>query len=196
VPRRNRVAPTGEIVAISQRGTLLGNRGRLYRGDEVVRPWDGRRWIACALEFKGWRGPAWGSEGRWTALFFLDEAVALAAGHRPCALCRRGAYDAFRAAWADALGGSSPTAEEMDRRLHADRLDGRVQRRHRRPWASLPLGTYALVDDEPALVTADAVVPWSASGYGDAVARPVRGDATVLTPSCTVEVLAAGYPLG
>ena len=194
MPRRNRVTPTGEIVAIDQRGALLGNRGRLYRGGEVVRPFDGRRWIACALEFRGWRAPAWGSEGRWTALFFLDEAVALAAGHRPCALCRRQDYDRFRTAWAEAVGGDRPSAEAMDRRLHADRLDGRAQRRHRRLWRSLPDGAYVLLaDGRPARVAADHLVPWSPAGPSDPVDRPGRGESTVLTPAVTVDVLSAGY---
>ena len=187
MPRRNRVTPTGEIVAIDQRGALMGNRGRLCRGGELVRPWDGRRWIACVLSYKDWQAPAFGTDGRWTPLFFLDEAVALAAGHRPCALCRRTDYEAFRSAW-----GGSPSAEDMDRRLHADRLDGRTQRRHRRPWASLPDGTYVLLDDDrPAAVRGESLVPWLADAPVD---RPGRGDATVLTPSCTVDVLEAGYP--
>ena len=192
--RRNRVAPTGEVVAIDQRGTLLGNRGRLYRDGEVVRSYDGRRWIACALEFRGWRAPAWGTDGRWTALFFLDEAVALAAGHRPCALCRRQDYERFRAAWAGAVGGDRPGADAMDRRLHADRLDGRAQRRHRRPWRALPDDAYVLLDDgRPARVAVDHVVPWTPAGAGPPVDRPGRGEATVLTPSVTIDVLVAGY---
>jgi hypothetical protein len=188
------VAPTGEIVAADQRGAFMGNRGRLYRDGEVVRPWDGRRWITCVLEFRGWRAPAWGSEGRWTALYFLDEAVALAAGHRPCALCRRADYDRFRRAWAAAHGGEPPGADAMDRRLHADRLDRRSPRRHRRPWEALPSGAYVLLDDgRPALVLGDALVPWTLDGYTTAVTRPLRGESTVLTPSCTIAVLLAGY---
>jgi hypothetical protein len=194
VSTRNRVTPFGDIVAIEQRGALLGNRGRLTRGGVLVRPWDGRRWIACSLSFKGWRAPAWGTDGRWTPLFFYDEAVALAAGHRPCALCRRAAYDAWRAAWVRAFAGGVPSAEDMDRRLHADRLDGRVHRRHARSWAALPDGAYVLLDDgRAAAVDGDRLVPWTPAGVRAAVARPSRGDATVLTPSCTVDVLLAGF---
>jgi hypothetical protein len=192
--KRNKVSPTGEIVAIDQRGTFMGNRGRLSRGGEVVRPWDGRRWITCALSYKGWRAPAYGTDGRWTPLFFLDEAVALAAGHRPCALCRRRDFDRFVDAWVSAHGGPRPRVDAIDRVLHADRLDGRVQRRHPRPWSALPDTTFVLLDDgRPALVDADALVPWTVDGYVEPVARPADGDATVLTPSCTVDVLAAGY---
>jgi hypothetical protein len=188
---RNRVTPTGAIVDIEQRGALMGNRGSIHRGHDIARPWACRRWIACALEFRGWRAPQW-EPGRWTALFFLDEAVALAAGHRPCALCRRADYVRFQQAWAAAIGGST-RADDMDRRLHADRVDGRTQRTHRRPWAALADGTFVDLDGRPARVAGQALCPWTADGYAAVVARPVRGDATVLTPSCTVDVLVAGY---
>jgi len=130
---------------------------------------------------------------RWTPLFFWDEAVALAAGHRPCALCRHRDYVAWQDAWAAATG-ERLGADAMDRRLHADRLDGRAQRAHTRPWRGLPTGTFVALDG-PALVAGDRVVPWSptSDGYGPSSPRPTRGDATVLTPSVTVDVLAAGY---
>jgi hypothetical protein len=186
------VTPTGEIVAIDQRGTFMGNRGCIHRRPgEIARPWQVRRWITCVLEFKGWVAPKW-EPGRWTPLFFWDEAVALAAGHRPCALCRRADYNRWLAAWQAAFGGGRRTADGMDRRLHADRLDGRTQRRHTRPWVDLPAGTFVEADG-PALVLADRLVPWSAAGYGPAVERPWRGDARVLTPRATVDVLRAGY---
>ena len=188
---RNRVTPLGEIVDIPQRGTFLGNRGCLHRDHDIVRLWNGKRWITCALEFRGWRAPRW-EPGRYTALFFHDEAVALAAGHRPCALCRHDTYVAFQRAWASAIGGST-RADDIDRRLHADRLDGRRQRRHRRAWRDLPSGTFVLHDDVPARVHHDALEPWSVDRYGTLTGRPQHGDATVLTPAASVDVLLAGF---
>lgn len=192
MPQPNRVTPRGEIVAIDQRGLFMGNRGYVHRGaGEIVRPWQVRRWITCALEYKGWVAPVW-QPGRWTPLFFWDEAVALAAGHRPCALCRRARYDAWLDAW-QASSGERPRADAMDRQMHADRLDGRTERRHRAAWTSLPSGTFVVVDDAPCLVLAERVVPWSSGGYGDAVDRPTHGDAEVLTPRTSVDVLRHGY---
>jgi hypothetical protein len=192
VPAPNRVTPSGQIVAIDQRGLFMGNRGCLHRRPrEIARPWQVRRWITCVLEFKGWVAPRW-EPGRWTPLFFWDEAVALAAGHRPCALCRRRDYDAWLDAWQAAFG-DRPRADPMDRQLHDDRLDSRAQRHHRRPWSDLPPGVFVAVDGEPALVLADRLVPWSAAGYGAPVARPGQGDANVVTPRATVEVLRRGY---
>ena len=190
---RNRVTPFGEVVAIDQRGRFLGNRGCIHRGHEVVRPWQGRRWITCALRYRGWVAPKWAA-GRYTALFFWDEAVALAAGHRPCALCRRPDVDRWMDGW-EAATGRRPTVEAVDRQLHEERTDGRAKRVHRRPWPSLPAGSYVAVDGDPLLVLADCLVPWTPApdGYGPAVARPVRGDVDLLTPPSTVAVLAAGY---
>jgi hypothetical protein len=190
---RNRVTPFGEIVAIEQRGRFLGNRGSIHRGHEIVRPWQVRRWITCELEHKGWRAPRW-EPGRWTPLFFWDESVALAAGHRPCALCRHADFERWLDAWESATG-ERPRVDTMDRRLHAERVDGRRQRRHRRAWADLPDGTFVEVDEVAHLVLADRLVPWTdgLEGYGPPVDRPRRGDAEVLTPPTTVAVLEAGY---
>jgi hypothetical protein len=194
VPAPNRVTPFGEIVALDQRGLFMGNRGCLHRAPgQIARPWQVRRWITCLLSYKGWVAPKW-DPGRYTALFFWDEAVALAAGHRPCALCRRADFNRWRDAWQAAFG-DRPGVDPMDRRLHGDRIDGRAQRRHRRAWSDLPSGAYVAIGDGamPALVRADRLVPWSATGYDTAVDRPARGDATVLTPRATVEVLSHGY---
>lgn len=190
---RNRVTPFGEIVAIEQRGTFLGNRGSIHRGREIARPWQVRRWITCALEHQGWVAPKW-EPGRWTALFFWDEAVALAAGHRPCALCRRPDFVRWMDGW-EAATGERPTVDPVDRRLHDERTDDRHQRRHRHPWRELPTGAFVVVDDVAHLVLPDRLVPWTTArtGYGEPVTRPGRGDATLLTPPAIVAVLAAGY---
>ena len=187
MPQRNRVTPYGDIVRSSLRGEWMGNRGCIHDGHDIVRPWNGKRWIVCALEFKGWVAPKW-EPRRWTALFFHDEAVALAAGHRPCALCRRADYERYRAA-VDAVG-----ADDIDARLHRDRLDGRVQRTHVRRWVELPAGVFVDVGGRPALVTGDALVPWTAdAGYGAPTSRPSSGDVTVLTPAMSVDAIGAGY---
>jgi hypothetical protein len=189
---RKRVTPFAEIVAIDQRGLFLGNRGSIHRGREIVRPWQVRRWITCALEHKGWVAPRW-EPGRWTALFFLDEAVALAAGHRPCALCRRREYEAWCDAWASAFG-ERPGADAMDRRLHAERIGpDRRQRRHTIAWSDVPEGAFVVLGDVPALVRADRLVPWTTAGYAPPIRRPARGDASMLTPPSTAWVLRHGY---
>jgi hypothetical protein len=118
VPRRNRVTPFGEIIATEARGLLYGNRGVLHDNDgTLVRSWQVRRWIACRLEFKGRRRPLM-RPGRFTELFFLDEATALAAGHRPCAECRREDFLRFRQMWMDLHQDGSPRADDLDRVMH------------------------------------------------------------------------------
>ena len=189
---RNRVTPFGDVVAVPLRGAWTGNRGNLHEGTDIVRFHRSQLWIICALDYKGRRLEQW-VPGRYTLLFFHDEAVALAAGHRPCALCRRADYDRFRDAWSD--GGRRPSALDMDRRLHAERLvRGTHQRRlHRAMWSELPDGAFVLHDGGPALVRGDSLVPWSTDGYGSAVARPRAGTVDAITPPSTLAVLAAGY---
>jgi hypothetical protein len=191
MPATNRVTPFGEIVAIEQRGLFMGNRGCLHRDRTIVRAWQVRRWITCLLEFRGWVAPRW-QPGRWTPLFFWDEAVALAAGHRPCALCRRGDFNAWLDAWASAFG-ERPRVDPMDARLHAERRDGRAQRRHVVAWSRLPAGAFVTVGEAPALVLEDRLVPWSPAGYGAPLDRPRRGEAAALTPPATLDVLRHGY---
>jgi hypothetical protein len=187
----NRVTPFGQIVAIDQRGLFMGNRGCIHSGRTIVRQWQVRRWITCVLEYKGWVAPRW-APGRWTPLFFWDEAVALAAGHRPCALCRHRDFVRWLDAWEAAFGGR-PRADQIDRRLHDERVDGKAKRRHLTPWSHLPAGAFVEVDDGAALVLADRLVPWNPVGYGGPIDRPSRGRATVLTPPSTVVVLDHGY---
>jgi hypothetical protein len=191
VAETNRVTPFGDIVAIDQRGLFLGNRGSIHRDRTIVRPWQVRRWITCVLRYKDWVAPQW-QPGRWTALFFWDEAVALAAGHRPCALCRHADHVRWLDAW-EAAFGERPRVDPIDRRLHAERVAGRGKRTHRVSWTDLPDGAFAVVDDAAVLVSADRLVPWSAAGYGEPLRRPTAGTATVLTPPATLGVLRHGY---
>lgn len=192
--RRNRVLPTGEIVALPFRGTLTGNRGILHddTGRLGASRWRHPHWIACALAFKG-RRRAVMTPGTWTELFFADEAVALAAGHRPCAECRRHDYERFRSSWTAATG-ARPRAAEMDRALHAARLvpGTRAQRRFEARAADLPDGTFVLDGaGRPALLRGGHLHAWSPDGYGPPHGPPDR--VSVLTPAPTVAVLAQGY---
>lgn len=197
MPLQNRVNPFGELVATPARGTLTGNRGVLHDADRRIRrSFVGRRWILCLLQFKGRRRPVM-SPGRWTELFFLDDATGLAAGHRPCAECQRERFLLFRRWWAAGNPGpAEPTAPEMDAALHADRLDGR-----RRAWEArlgdLPAGVMVVLpgDEIPALVGPGGLRPWSFGGYGPPAFFPPGVRFRVLTPLSTVRAIAAGFPV-
>jgi hypothetical protein len=195
-PHRNRVTPLGEFVASPLRGAWTGNRGILHRDHEIVRTHGGDLWITCALSFRDRWHPQW-QPHHFTWLYFFDEAVSFAAGHRPCGECRYHAYTTYRDLWAAALGGPPPSARELNRRLHAERnVRGTSRRRwHELPWPSLPDGTFVLLDGAPHLIVGDALVAWTAVGYGDRTGRPRTGMATVVTPPATVAVLSAGYPV-
>ncbi len=190
-PLQNRVLPTGEITADPARGLLTGNRGILHDGKTLgARRWTHPHWISCTLDWKGTRRVPM-SPGTWTELFFLDEAVALAAGHRPCALCRREAFGRFQAAWTVAHGPAR--AGEIDRRLHPARVArDRRQVRHEAEAGSLPAGAFALIGGAAHLLTARGARPFSTAGYGAEAARP-RGLVPVLSPVPIVAVLDAGY---
>ena len=187
MPHRNRVDPSGQIVATPERGTLMGNRGVIHADDgTIVRAWQVRRWIACRLEFKD-RHREILQPRRWTELFFLDEATAISAGHRPCAECRRPDYKRWQAAWA-AAGLGETGADAMDLVMHADRTGPRA----RRLVAALPDGAMVLDRGRPWLVHGGALVEWSFGGYGErrrAGSEPLE----VLTPAASVAVLSEGY---
>jgi hypothetical protein len=193
-PARNRVTPTGDIVAIPLRGAWTGNRGILHAGREIVRFHASDLWITCALEFRGRSYEQWVPH-HFTFLYFHDEAVSFAAGHRPCAECRRDSYNAYRAAWAAGRGGDPPSAKGMNRQLHRERIVPGTHRRrfHDMPWDALPDGTFVMLDQGPAVVVGGHVTAWTHEGYGARRARPRDGVATVMTPPATVAVLRADY---
>ncbi len=189
MPLQNRVTPFGDIVAIPQRGLYTGNRGIIHDPETrtlLGRRWAAKAWLVCRCEFKGRRRVVMGTRS-WTELFFLDEATALAAGHRPCFHCRRGDAEAFRAAWAAGNGGASPRAAEIDERLHRERLDGRGKRSHPLPAlpTELPDGTMVAAGNASCLILGGRALLWSEAGYrqGRAVldGRPAA-DAAVDTP--------------
>jgi len=193
MPRQNRVTPYGSLIATEARGTLMGNRGALHSDDgRIVRPWQVRRWIACLTSFRGrWRFVM--PPGRWTALFFLDEATALAAGHRPCAECRRADYRRFQQAFLAAHPGHPAGADPMDVTLHRARVaEQRTKRTHIVPATSLPDGVFVEVAGRPWLLLGDRLLAWTPFGYAERRPRP-GGDVTVLTPAPTVKAVRAGY---
>lgn len=198
--KQNRVTPFGDLIATPDRGTLMGNRGRLHDDrQQVRRAFALKRWIVCVLQFRG-RHRTVMAPGRYTELFFLDEATALAAGHRPCAECQHTRYRPFRDIWAKANAGtgSSPSAEEIDHVLHAERLaPGGAKRTFLAHPARLPAGTMvADAAGRPILLWRRRLLPWSPGGYGKAVAVPRGAKVRVLTPRSVVRALAAGYPVG
>jgi hypothetical protein len=194
VPHRNRVTPFGDIIATEARGLLFGNRGVLHdENGRLVRTWQVRRWIACRLEFKGRRRPLL-RPGRFTELFFLDEATALAAGHRPCAECRREDFLRFRQAWADTHTGGQPRVDDIDRALHAERIaGGGAKRLHATRLSDLPDGSMIGEGDRAWIVLGGDLLAWSPFGYG--LRRTMSRWATVhtLTPPSVIKVIRAGY---
>jgi hypothetical protein len=196
MPLQNRVTPFGEIEALEGRGLLLGNRGILHDEQRrIVRPWQVQRWIACVTEFRG-RHRELMRPHSYTELFFLDEAAAFAAGHRPCAECRHADYQRFKAAWA-AAHGSANSAEAMDAMLHADRLEGRGKSQRKRTYraeiATLPDGVYLALDGAAWLLWRGSLLAWSAGAYTARRPAPRSGDVEVLTPAALVAVFRAGY---
>ena len=195
MPLQNRVTPLGELIADPARGLVYGNRGCLHDATGRVRNrHPTTRWIACRLQFRGWqRGPMM-QPGRFTELFFLDEATALAAGHRPCALCRREDYNRLSAFWR-ARHHSEAGAEAIDSRLQDERLDRATggRRLHPLPFGTLPDGAFVLLGDAPHLVVGSELLRWSPSGYGERSPRPPQGPATVITPPSLVALLAEGW---
>lgn len=198
MPLQNRVTPFGQLEAVAARGEWLGNRGILHDADRrIVAAWRTRAWITCRLHYPGVRRQVF-SPHTWSELFFLDEATAFAAGHRPCAYCRRQRYREFKQAWCAAnagLGlGADPPVGEIDARLHAERVaPGGGKRVWRTRLGNLPPGTFIVLDGVPCLLWRGGVFPWAHAGY--APPRPVataNAQIDVLTPASIVATFRAG----
>jgi hypothetical protein len=195
MPLQNRVTPTGDIISTPHRGLFTGNRGIIH--DPATKTllrkrWSSPAWITCLCEFRGWRRPVMARRS-WTELFFLDEATAFAAGHRPCFFCRRDDAKRFRNAWQAGNGASDVSAKAMDAVLHRERLDRGNKRLHALPMplAKLPDGAMVQQDDDCFLVAQGRALLWSPGGYvphARALDRPM-----LLTPPSTLRAIIAGY---
>jgi len=196
MPLRNRVTPLGELIADPARGLVYGNRGCLHdeRG-RIRRHHATRRWIGCRLSFRGWQPGPLMQPGRFTELFFLDEATAFAAGHRPCALCRREDYVRLQAIWRELHPTLGAGADAIDARLHAERLHARSsrQRHHSATFDELPDGAFVLERDEPWVVVGAGLWRWTPAGYVARTPRPPAGQARVITPPSLTAVLRTGW---
>ncbi len=195
MPLQNRVTPLGDIVADPNRGMFTGNRGIIH--DPATRTllrkrWSNPAWLICVCEFRGRRREVMGGRS-WTELFFLDEATALAAGHRPCFYCRRDDANRFRACWQKGNGTGDLLAKEIDAVLHGERLDRGKKRLHPLPMplARLPDGAMVQAGDDSFLIARGRPLRWSFAGYRKV--DGVIGDALLVTPPSTVRALAAGF---
>jgi hypothetical protein len=195
MPLQNRVTPFSELVADPARGLLYGNRGCMHDATgRIRRRYGTRRWIACRLEFRGWqRGPKL-QPGLFTELFFLDEVTAFAAGHRPCALCRRADYVRLGEIWRD-LHPGQVGADAIDLQLHGERVAPvtRAQLHHPSALDDLPDGAFALRDGEAWLVLGAQLLRWTPAGYTERQRRPRGESAVVITPPSLVAVLRTGW---
>jgi len=196
---QNRVDPYGALCARAERGAWMGNRGVLHDASKrVVAPWRLQRWITCVLEWKGRRREVF-APNRYSELFFLDEATSLAAGHRPCAECRRSRYEEFRAAWDAAMRGSDAAprvlrADAIDRVLHPERLDRKGSKKtYRAVLSSLPDGTMVERAGVPHLIWRGKLLPWSFAGYGPGVRAAPDEGVDVLTPRSIVGAIREGF---
>jgi hypothetical protein len=195
MPLQNRVTPTGEIIATPHRGMFTGNRGIIHDPATktlLKKRWSSPAWIVCLCEFRGWRRPVMARRS-WTELFFLDEATAFAAGHRPCFFCRRDDAKRFRLAWETGNGASGISAKAMDAVLHRERLDRSEKRLHAlpMPFAELPDGAMVQQGDDCFLVAQGKALLWSPAGYvppTGALDHPM-----LLTPPSTLCAIIAGY---
>jgi hypothetical protein len=193
-PLQNRVTPTGEIIATPHRGLFTGNRGIIHdpATKTLTRRWASQAWLTCVCEFRGRRREVMGGRS-WTELFFLDEATALAAGHRPCFYCRRDEANRFRAAWEQGNGVADVRLREIDAVLHRERLNGRNKRLHPLavPLTELPDGAMVQSGEESYLIAQGRALLWSPGGYREAPSA--INDAVLLTPPSTLQALSAGY---
>ncbi len=198
MPRRNRVDPFGNLYAVPQRGTLMGNRGCLHSPKgEIVRSYNRKEWVTCLLDYRG-RHRTIMEPSRYTELFFLDEATSFAAGHRPCGTCRRESLHQFRVAWTGSDADPAAQGAELkriDSVLHTQRLDRKRQVSH---LGDLPEGVFVQMEPgqrEVWLWWRSRLLKWSFDGYTPEREAHNNDQVDVVTPWCLVEVLRVGYPV-
>jgi hypothetical protein len=184
------VTPLGDLIATPERGLVYGNRGCLHDEQGVIRRrYATRRWIACQLHFRGRRRASLMARGRYTELFFLDEATALSAGHRPCAECRRADYNRLVEIWSSIHPGQSG-ADDIDDQLHSERLSVNGERRlHESRYSTLPDGAFTIDRGIPHVVSGPRLLVWSPGGYLSGSKRPRRATAAVITPPSLLAAL-------
>jgi hypothetical protein len=201
MPRQNRVTPFAEIVAVPERGMMMGNRGRLHDAEgRIRRPWQVKRWLICLLEFNRRQRQVMAPDC-YTELFFLDEATALAAGHRPCFECRRKSFERFADAWAIGnridISNGRLNADSIDDRLHEERAGpGRSKRTFVAKIDDLPDGVFVTLGedkDRAYLLSEGHLLAWSPGGYTGRRLWSNGEEVSVLTPRSTVAAILAGY---
>lgn len=196
---QNRVDPWGRLQAIEARGAWLGNRGILHDDQKrVIAPWRHKAWVTCRLDYQGIKRKIF-SPGSYSELFFLDEATALAAGHRPCAECRRDRYNEFKALWSSAnpehADSASVPIAVIDKQLHSERaVRGGGKVTFAAPFGEVPDGAFIELDKDACLVWSGRLWRWAASGYMPATRVPAAGESVaVLTPLSIVKAIRAGF---
>jgi hypothetical protein len=195
---QNRVDPFGTIITTTARGSYMGNRGVIHNNHkEITHLFKHRAWITCSLEFKGRKRPVMAPD-RWTELFFIDEATAFAAGHRPCFECRKDDATRFKACWIK----GNPTykfsmktsIKEIDEIIHSERIDaGKKKVIHQRMSSHIAEGTFVTINGDAYIYWKDRLHRWTPFGYEDAIPVPQASLLTVLTPNSIVNAFCAGY---
>jgi hypothetical protein len=194
---QNRVDPSGTFITTTARGCWMGNRGVIHKGKEIVRIFKHKAWITCALEFKGRKRQVM-TPDRWTELFFLDEATAFAAGHRPCFECRKEDARKFKACW---IAGNPQynfslrtSIGRIDEVIHRERIDGKKKKIvHQRASADIAEGTFVLINGHPYVVSSGGLQRWTPFGYENSIVMPDAKSFVVLTPNSIVNTFRAGY---
>lgn len=195
---QNRVDPFGRIISTPARGLWLGNRGVIHNDrKQIVMPYKHQAWIICKLEFKG-RTRKVMTPGRWTELFFLDEATALAAGHRPCFECRREDANRFKYFWIqgnqDYHFDMKTSIREIDAIIHAERIDKEKRKvMHERTLNEIPDGCFIRMNEDAFLISRGKSHRWTPFGYEDGSNVQDQLSLEILTPSSIVNALKAGY---
>lgn len=196
---QNRVDPWGKLCAVADRGSLMGNRGILHdANNEIVHQWRHKNWVTCLLKYKDIQRPKPFSQGNYSELFFLDEATAMSAGHRPCNFCQRNRLTEFKNAW---VAANQPdrvvrdvSMNDVDAVLHGERVDGaKSKRTYRAVLETLPVGTFFEYASDAYAVTQSGVRKWSFSGYSEVIKLDMSVVVQVLTPPSIVKAFAYGF---